>query len=83
MMHMDNTSSCYGNDCFYGYAIDLLEAMANDLSFFYEIYVVPDGKYGAMNEITRTWNGMMAELIPDDNGKTVSSLWPVFRYKHS
>ncbi|XP_068737794.1 glutamate receptor 2-like isoform X1 [Montipora capricornis] len=44
-----------------GYCIDLLNELARTLHFTYEIYVVPDGKYGALTE-NGTWNGMVGEL---------------------
>ena len=64
-------SDCHGNDCYYGYSIDLLQRLSKDLHFNYELYMVKDGKYGAMDEVTRTWNGVVAELIPDAKGDTV------------
>ena len=51
----------HGNDRYEGYCIDLLELIAKDIGFKYEIQLVEDGNYGA--EIDGTWNGMIGELI--------------------
>ena len=66
--------SCVGNDCYYGYSIELLEKLAMELNFKYEIYEVPDGKYGSLDPDTNKWNGMVAELLPDEQGLTVIQL---------
>ncbi len=67
----NESAHCHGNACFYGYAVDLLARLAGELGFTYTLYEVPDGKYGALNEYTREWNGMVRELIPDKTGLTV------------
>lgn len=45
-----------------GYCIDLLDELAKNLKFTYEIYISPDGMYGAELE-NGTWNGMIGELV--------------------
>ena len=45
-----------------------------ELNFKYEIYEVPDGKYGSLDPDTNKWNGMVAELLPDEQGLTVIQL---------
>jgi len=52
-----------GNDRFEGFCIDLLEAIADALDFNYELYFVPDGKFGAENTSTGEWNGLVREII--------------------
>ncbi|KAK3544947.1 hypothetical protein QTP86_029196, partial [Hemibagrus guttatus] len=52
-----------GNDRFEGYCVDLLRELAAILGFRYEIQLVEDGKYGAVEESTGQWNGMVRELI--------------------
>ena len=47
-----------------GYCIDLLNELAKNLKFTFEIYTVPDGLYGA-ETINGTWNGMIGELISE------------------
>ena len=65
-------TSCLGNDCFYGYAIDLLEKLASELEFRFTIYEAKDGHYGSSDPISGGWDGMMADLIPDSSGETVT-----------
>lgn len=51
-----------GNDKFYGFAIDLMERVAKDLDFEYEMYVVPDGNFG-VELPTGEWNGLVGEVL--------------------
>ncbi|KAL1022238.1 hypothetical protein UPYG_G00024070, partial [Umbra pygmaea] len=44
--------------CCYGYVIDLLEKLAEDLKFTFDLYIVGDGKYGAMSSSGR-WTGLV------------------------
>lgn len=46
-----------------GFCIDLLNAIAKDLSFQYEIYEVEDGRFGARDESTGQWHGLVKELM--------------------
>ena len=64
---------CSGNNCYHGYCIDMLDKLAEYLEFDYELYEVADGKYGSYNPVTGRWNGMVADLIVDDFGETVST----------
>ncbi|KAJ7403074.1 hypothetical protein BTVI_80673 [Pitangus sulphuratus] len=45
-----------------GFSIDVLDALAKNLGFKYEIYQAPDGKYGQQLQ-NSSWNGMIGELI--------------------
>ncbi|KAM7420048.1 hypothetical protein PAMA_014656 [Pampus argenteus] len=63
VMFKKSDKPLYGNDRFEGYCIDLLRELANILGFTYEIRLVEDGKYGAQDENTGQWNGMVKELI--------------------
>lgn len=58
---------------FQGYCIDLLEALREDLNFTYELYLVPDGKFGVMEQ-TGYWNGMIGQLA---NGQADIALGPL------
>ncbi|KAI6238911.1 Protein CBR-GLR-7 [Aphelenchoides fujianensis] len=58
---------------FQGYCIDLLEYIRADLNFTYEIYLVPDGKFGAMEQ-TGNWNGMIGQLV---SGEADIALGPI------
>lgn len=52
-----------GNDRFEGFCIDLLKTIAENLGFHYELYLVPDGKFGAEDVQTKQWNGLVRELM--------------------
>ena len=49
--------------CVSGLMIDLLGLIQNKLGFNYELYLVPDGKYGAIDDATGRWNGMIGEVL--------------------
>ena len=51
-----------GSSSYEGYCIDLLNELARNLKFTYEIYVSPDGMYGAQTD-NGTWNGMVGEIV--------------------
>lgn len=63
VMFKKSDKPLYGNDRFEGYCIDLLRELANILGFTYEVRLVEDGKYGAQDENTGQWNGMVKELM--------------------
>lgn len=52
-----------GNDRFEGFCIDLLKTIADLIGFSYELYIVPDLKFGAENTTTGEWNGLVREII--------------------
>lgn len=43
--------------------MDLLDELADRIGFKYQLYLVNDGKYGAQEARTGTWNGMVADLV--------------------
>ncbi|XP_072221088.1 glutamate receptor ionotropic, NMDA 3B-like [Leuresthes tenuis] len=47
--------------CCYGYCIDLLEKLAEDMGFTFDLYIVGDGKYGALSGTGR-WTGLVGDL---------------------
>lgn len=47
---------------FKGYCIDLIEEIRTIVKFDYEIALVPDGKFGDMDE-QGNWNGIIKELM--------------------
>ncbi|TSM94680.1 Glutamate receptor ionotropic, NMDA 3A [Bagarius yarrelli] len=47
--------------CCYGYCIDLLEKLAEDLNFEFDLYIVGDGKYGAWKG--GRWTGLVGDLL--------------------
>ena len=46
-----------------GFCIDLLNAIAKNLHFDYVIYEVEDGRFGAQDQRTGEWRGLVRELI--------------------
>ncbi|XP_035212026.1 glutamate receptor ionotropic, kainate 2-like [Stegodyphus dumicola] len=52
-----------GNERFEGFCIDLLKTIADLIGFSYELYIVPDKKFGAENTTTGEWNGLVREII--------------------
>uniref|UniRef100_A0A6Q2YMS1 Glutamate receptor n=1 Tax=Esox lucius TaxID=8010 RepID=A0A6Q2YMS1_ESOLU len=63
VMFKKSDKPLYGNDRFEGYCIDLLRELASILGFTYELRLVEDGRYGAQDETTGQWNGMVKELM--------------------
>ncbi|XP_053178660.1 LOW QUALITY PROTEIN: glutamate receptor ionotropic, NMDA 3B [Scomber japonicus] len=47
--------------CCYGYCIDLLEKLAEDMGFEFDLYIVGDGKYGAWKG--GRWTGLVGDLL--------------------
>ncbi|XP_029108923.1 glutamate receptor ionotropic, NMDA 3A [Scleropages formosus] len=47
--------------CCYGYCIDLLEKLAEDMAFSFDLYIVGDGKYGAYKG--GRWTGLVGDLL--------------------
>ncbi|XP_031771032.1 glutamate receptor ionotropic, kainate 1 isoform X2 [Apis florea] len=61
MMHYEKNYT--GNARFYGFCVDLLEAVAREVGFSYRLELVPDRKYGAKDPETGEWNGIVRELM--------------------
>lgn len=50
------------NEMFEGFCIDLLRAVSEMLGFQYQLYLVPDAKFGAEDSEGK-WNGLVRELM--------------------
>lgn len=59
-----------------GFSIDVLDALAKNLGFKYEIYQAPDGKYGQQLQ-NSSWNGMIGELINKVQKEWIRMMAPV------
>lgn len=46
--------------CCYGFCVDLLENLARDLGFQFQLYLVADGKYGVLRD--GRWTGLVGDL---------------------
>lgn len=58
--------------CCYGYCIDLLEKLAEDMGFTFDLYIVGDGKYGALSGAGR-WTGLVGDLLSGTADMAVTS----------
>ncbi|XP_024128856.1 glutamate receptor ionotropic, NMDA 3B [Oryzias melastigma] len=58
--------------CCYGYCIDLLEKLAEDMGFTFDLYIVGDGKYGALSGTGR-WTGLVGDLLSGAADMAVTS----------
>uniref|UniRef100_A0A8C2XCQ6 Glutamate receptor n=1 Tax=Cyclopterus lumpus TaxID=8103 RepID=A0A8C2XCQ6_CYCLU len=47
--------------CCYGYCVDLLEKLAEDMGFTFDLYIVGDGKYGGFKN--GRWTGLVGDLL--------------------
>lgn len=63
MLKQLNTSSAVKEFKYEGFCIDLLNAISKELGFNYELYLVPDKRFGAQNITNGEWNGLVKELI--------------------
>lgn len=57
--------------CCYGYCIDLLGKLAEDVPFDFELYIVGDGKYGAWKN--GRWTGLVGDLLSGTAHMAVTS----------
>ena len=58
-----NDKNLTGNARFEGFCIDLLRWISGQVGFNYEIRLVPDHKYGVLDQETKQWNGIVRELM--------------------
>uniref|UniRef100_A0A3P8X1E2 Glutamate receptor n=2 Tax=Cynoglossus semilaevis TaxID=244447 RepID=A0A3P8X1E2_CYNSE len=57
--------------CCYGYCIDLLEKLAEDMGFTFDLYIVGDGKYGGFKN--GRWTGLVGDLLSGAANLAVTS----------
>ncbi|XP_061044894.1 LOW QUALITY PROTEIN: glutamate receptor ionotropic, NMDA 3B [Eubalaena glacialis] len=57
--------------CCYGYCIDLLERLAEDAPFDFELYIVGEGKYGELRD--GRWTGLVGDLLAGGAHMAVTS----------
>ena len=50
-------------DCWYGWNPDIIRHLQQDLNFTYEYVRPADNKYGGLDPDTRTWNGMIRDIL--------------------
>lgn len=52
-----------GNARFEGYSLDLIDAIAQNLNFTYKFVLSKDAKYGNYDPKTKSWNGIIKDLL--------------------
>lgn len=52
-----------GNEQFEGYSMDLIAAIAKQLNFTFKFVLAEDGQYGSYNEKTKSWNGLIKDIL--------------------
>merc|ERR1719208_338555 len=67
-----------GNARFEGFCVDLLEQIANQVGFNYNIELVEDNNYGAFNLTTKVWNGLVRELMDHKADIAVGAMTIIF-----
>ncbi|CAL1283905.1 unnamed protein product [Larinioides sclopetarius] len=73
VMLKESSQKMQGNERFEGYAIDLLNALAENLHFTYEINPVKDGSYGKRMD-SGEWNGMVGEVMRGEVDLAIADL---------
>uniref|UniRef100_A0A0X3Q5H9 Glutamate receptor 2 n=1 Tax=Schistocephalus solidus TaxID=70667 RepID=A0A0X3Q5H9_SCHSO len=65
MMHGNNVPETVtaGRHNFAGYCKELADRIFDHLNLNYEIHLVKDGLYGALDPTTNAWNGMVGEVL--------------------
>ncbi|KAK3564202.1 hypothetical protein QTP86_011183 [Hemibagrus guttatus] len=63
VMYKKNHMHLEGNEKYEGYCVDLASEIAKHVGIKYRLSIVMDGKYGARDPETKTWNGMVGELV--------------------
>ncbi len=63
LMNKNSTRELKGNDRYEGYIVDLLSEISKLLNFRFEINLVNDGQYGAINSKTNKWNGICLYFV--------------------
>ena len=51
-----------GSAKYEGYCVDLIEEIAQDLGFQYELYLTPDNQFGAQDD-NGSWDGLVQQIL--------------------
>lgn len=62
-MQKESMTTLSGNERYEGFGVDIIQEISQILEFNYTLQVVPD--YGALNERTGKWSGMLGKIIAD------------------
>lgn len=66
-LYKNDTAPLTGNDQYEGFVIDLIHEIALLEGFNYTFIRNPDDKNGDYNETTKTWNGMIGDILSGVN----------------
>lgn len=69
-----NGSILQGNDRFEGFCKDMLDLLAKQMDFEYDLHVVADGTYGIYDKSQGQWTGIVGELIQGKADLAVADL---------
>jgi glutamate receptor, ionotropic, invertebrate len=73
-MMMREETNYTGNARFYGFCVDILDRVSQEVGFDYILDLVVDRKYGAQDPETGEWNGMVKQLMQHVSNVPVSVL---------
>lgn len=59
----ENFLNSQTNSRFYGFCVELLEKISHEVGFNYILNLVSDGKYGAKDQTSGEWNGMVGQIM--------------------
>ena len=65
-MQKSDAASRLGNDKFDGYIVDLLKELSGKLQSNFYLKLASDGRYGAYDNTTDSWTGMVGEVMTGD-----------------
>ncbi|CAJ0946966.1 unnamed protein product, partial [Mesorhabditis belari] len=63
-----------GQIVYEGFCVDLLNRMAKNLNFEYELNIVADGKYGEPKKNSSDWDGMIGEILRGEADMAVAPI---------
>lgn len=67
----ENATNLQGNDRFEGYCKDLIDSLAMEMTFEYDIHIVEDGLYGIYEKSKGRWSGIIGELVEGVSYKAI------------
>merc|ERR1711892_983418 len=66
LMQKSDADSRLGNDKYEGYIVDLLKELSGKLQSNFYLKLASDGRYGAYDNTTDSWTGMVGEVMTGD-----------------
>jgi ionotropic glutamate receptor len=62
-MYVKDWERLEGNARFEGYSMDLITEVSKIIGFKFKFELVPDGRYGSYNPITKKWDGLIKQIL--------------------